>query len=868
MSSLIADIQRSLRDAVSGDKYRFRENQWDLDLTYITPRIIAMGIPGDGMSSNWRNNIKDVSNFFYQKHHGHFLIINLSGESYNYHLFEDRVVDFPFPDHHPPPLEVYLQTLKKMREWLVADPANVVAVHCLAGRSRTGTVIAGYLLYSSFSENALKAITFFNSKRSLEARDVCLPSQIRYVGYMDSLLQDHERRALKEPQTRVLRAVTISPPFRLEGSVKEGRAFWKPYLQLKRQSLPQETIFRKTYPTVYMSDTNSVRLEVPNLSLTGDVLLKLGHVATNPISYGRVCMKIQKVAEAATSLDSDLIVDVARISFHTSFMEASAETSFYSFEIDAHKAGPIGAGSKYIPFDLTVTLEFEPAPGASSSSRKAIPKCDAPPVNPAALALAAAHNIVTGPITTSTPSLSPRTSSNPASPRKGISPRSASPTPSDTAHHNFLAPSPATRQRSGSVNGTSGTSSRPYDDGNVGVGSKVNPLPGFGKGAGGLSPVVSPRGGTSPRGGSANLNHGLPSSLTPSRNATSSSNHATPSATPTTGATPSVTPSTASPATARANTPGRPRNKSDPTGSPSTGSSTWNGPSAAYARSPVANKPGQTTLGSGQVVYSHDAFFSGANGSANSAVSSTPSNSSRSSSYTYQHSSYSESSSASSYSYEPNRTGSTNLDTSGAPIRNVYLAQGSQTTQQTHQVAVGPTIGPNGVPIYDHSSVPPNSGVAPHPTASAPHPTASAPNMYYPHTSSMPTVVAPPASSYTPPTGYPPGYVPPASPRRRPNSMHVPGSYPATANPYDPRNQSNPYAYASNPYASSSPSPPVNPYAPTSSYSSSSSSYSTDSAPPQGWPPGYQPSSSTVGSSNGSSTPNSAYPLPVFVPHQ
>lgn len=858
MSSLIAEIQRSLRDAVSGDKYRFRENQWDLDLTYITPRIIAMGIPGDGVSSNWRNNIKDVSNFFYQKHHGHFLIINLSGESYNYHLFEDRVVDFAFPDHHPPPLDVYLQTLKKMREWLVADPANVVAVHCLAGRSRTGTVIAGYLLYSSFCENALKAISFFNSKRSLEARDVCLPSQIRYVGYMDSLLQDHERRALKAPTTRVLRAIVISPPFRLEGSVKEGRAFWKPYLQLKHQSLPQDTIFRKTYPTVYMSDTNAVRLEVPNLSLTGDVLVKLGHVATNPISYGRVCMKIQKVAEAATSLDSDLIVDVARISIHTSFMEGGAETSFYSFEIDAHKAGPIAAGSKYIPFDLTVTLEFEPLPGAPASSRKAIPKCEAPPVNPAALALAAAHSIVSAAPSTSATSLSPRHSSSPSSPRKGTasSSRSTSPAPSDAPNNNFLEPSPATRQRSGSV---SAKPSRPYDDGNVGVGSKNNPLPsprggngssGSGASASGSGTHLSPRaGGTSPRGGSAKFSAGGPS-LTPSTNAS-----------------PTV-PRTTSPAT------GRPRNKSDPVAaSGSTVSSNWNGLSAEYAAKPVSTKPGQTTLSTGQVVYSHDAFFSGATGaSSNSAVSSTPSNSSRSSSYSYQHSSYSESSSVSSYSHQdPHRSGSTSLDPSGVPIRNVYQAQASHSSASsvgTPAIAVEPQLGPNGLPIYDHHSIPPNSGVSPHPTGSGP-------NMYFPPAAAVPP--GPAYSSnppYTPPTGYPPGYIPPPSnpssgpsSRKRPSSMYA-GSTSASANPYDPRNQSNPYAYASNPYAPSSPSPPVNPYAPTSAYSSSSSSYSTDSAPPQGWPPGYQPGASTVGSSTGSGNTNPAYPLPVYTPPQ
>lgn len=51
----------SIRKLVSGNRRRFTEDNVNLDLTYITPNIIAMSYPSSGMESLYRNPIEKVT---------------------------------------------------------------------------------------------------------------------------------------------------------------------------------------------------------------------------------------------------------------------------------------------------------------------------------------------------------------------------------------------------------------------------------------------------------------------------------------------------------------------------------------------------------------------------------------------------------------------------------------------------------------------------------------------------------------------------------------------------------------------------------------------------------------------------------------
>ena len=148
-----------------------------------------MAFPGNGMEGTYRNHIDDVASMLRNYHKGHYRIYNLSGRSYDTTKFDKEAVQnwCSFPDHNPPPLETLLTLVSNMHAYLSADLHNVVVVHCLAGKGRTGTVIACYMLYAGLFVTSGDALRYFAHKRSATISGVSYPGQLRYVNYAQHL---------------------------------------------------------------------------------------------------------------------------------------------------------------------------------------------------------------------------------------------------------------------------------------------------------------------------------------------------------------------------------------------------------------------------------------------------------------------------------------------------------------------------------------------------------------------------------------------------------------------------------------------------------------------------------------------------------
>eukprot|EP00002_Diphylleia_rotans_P040297 TRINITY_DN9514_c0_g1_i1.p1 TRINITY_DN9514_c0_g1~~TRINITY_DN9514_c0_g1_i1.p1 ORF type:complete len:663 (+),score=126.74 TRINITY_DN9514_c0_g1_i1:65-2053(+) len=292
-----------VRKAVSRDRRRYRDGEFDLDLSYVTSRLVAMGFPGSGIEGAYRNNIDVVSRFLNEKHGPNYMVFNLADRKYDYAKFNYQVVDCGFWDHHPPPLSMLFEICHRMHSWLNADPEHVVVVHCVAGKGRTGLVISSYLLYARVSESIWQGLFHFAVQRSETEEGVSMPSQIRYAylfsEVMSGGLQIH-------PRPMILKEIVLCGEFmpRIE---RDG---FRPLLHVySGRKLVHSSEWEHSEPPLCTSSVPYQRFTLPCRSLVfGDITIHMYHsqVGPLPVPFRR----------------SNTLV--FRASLHTSFLEQSA----------------------------------------------------------------------------------------------------------------------------------------------------------------------------------------------------------------------------------------------------------------------------------------------------------------------------------------------------------------------------------------------------------------------------------------------------------------------------------------------------------------------------------------------------------------
>ncbi|XP_052553614.1 tensin-3 isoform X5 [Tympanuchus pallidicinctus] len=253
----------------SADFDHIMEEGYELDLTYITERIIAVSFPADSSEETYLHNLQDVTRMLKSKHGNNYLVLNLSEKRYDLTKLNPKIMDVGWPDLHAPPLDKVCTICKAMESWLNSDPQRVVVIHCKGGRGRIGVVISSYMHFTSVSTSADQALDRFAMKKFFDDKVSALmqPSQKRYVQFLSGLLSGSVKM---NTASLFLHYVILHgiPSFDAGGACR-------PFLKLYQATQP---VYTSGIYSVESENQNRICIAIePAQLLKGDIMLKCYH---------------------------------------------------------------------------------------------------------------------------------------------------------------------------------------------------------------------------------------------------------------------------------------------------------------------------------------------------------------------------------------------------------------------------------------------------------------------------------------------------------------------------------------------------------------------------------------------------------------
>ncbi|XP_073534449.1 tensin-3 isoform X2 [Phyllobates terribilis] len=248
---------------------RIMEEGYELDLTFITERIISVSFPSGCSDETYLHNLQDVTRMLKSKHGNNYLVLNLSEKRFDLSKLNTKVMDVGWPDLHAPPLDKMCSICKAMESWLNSDPLHVVVIHSRGGKGRIGVVISSYMHFTNVSASADQALDRFAMKKFFDDKVSLLmqPSQIRYVNFLSGLLSGMEKM---NATPLFLHSVILHgiPNF-------EAGGLCRPFIKIYQAMQP---VYTSGIYNVGPENQNSLSIAVePAQIIKGDIMVKCYH---------------------------------------------------------------------------------------------------------------------------------------------------------------------------------------------------------------------------------------------------------------------------------------------------------------------------------------------------------------------------------------------------------------------------------------------------------------------------------------------------------------------------------------------------------------------------------------------------------------
>lgn len=262
----------------------------------ISPVIATSGPSATYPQRAYRNPLDELVKFLDAKHGENWCIWEFRAEGTGYPDSEvyNRIHHFPWPDHHPPPFALIPHIMGSMRNWLhrldVQDrdgdkgtgetdgQKRVAVVHCKAGKGRSGTIATSYLISQEGwkKEDALQRFTDRRMRVGF-GNGVSIPSQLRYVGYVDRWTNQLEKRYVERP-VEILEIHTWGlrdgVKVAVEGYVDEGKKIKCFHMFHRKERTVVEAGDSDTTPTSTSTSTSTpVKSDSPALPINTSAAL-------------------------------------------------------------------------------------------------------------------------------------------------------------------------------------------------------------------------------------------------------------------------------------------------------------------------------------------------------------------------------------------------------------------------------------------------------------------------------------------------------------------------------------------------------------------------------------------------------------------
>ncbi|XP_067616641.1 cyclin-G-associated kinase isoform X2 [Eurosta solidaginis] len=247
----------------------------DLDISYITSRVLVMPCPSEGFESAYKtNNIEDVrlsieSRFPPQK----VSIYNFGQNNCPRLPPPVRTVEvgsiYACVQAHSPTLQGMFSVVEDMYGFLTVDPKSIVIIQTMdSGGCSAATIIAALLMYADLIREPEDAVQVFAVKRHpINLR----PSEFRYLYYFGDILR--QTPLLPHYQNINLVSLCCQPVPRMTKARDGCRIYMEIYCN---ERLLLSTLQDYEKMRLYLAGPGKVTLPI-NLTVCGDLIIVLYH---------------------------------------------------------------------------------------------------------------------------------------------------------------------------------------------------------------------------------------------------------------------------------------------------------------------------------------------------------------------------------------------------------------------------------------------------------------------------------------------------------------------------------------------------------------------------------------------------------------